>query len=208
MEKLELRLNESETLLDRLREEGVDIAHDCGGVLACASCRVLVREGGDRLLAASDDELDMLERVGEAPNARLACQVKGVAAELVIEIPREAPVRERPLIGAVAPVSVSPRAARHLAAQLAKHPGALGVRLAVQAAGCSGLRYRVDPAEVLGEADTVFESGGVRVVVDAASLPYLHGTTVDLADEGLARRLRFHNPGARQHCGCGESFGF
>ena len=78
----------------------------------------------------------------------------------------------------------------------------------MERAGCSGFAYRVDPAQAVSEGDTVLESGAVRIVVDAASLPYVHGTTIDLAQAGLARRLRFDNPNARQSCGCGESFGF
>jgi len=201
---LRLSLSDGEMLLDRLLQDGVDIAHDCGGALACASCRVIVREGADRLAAPSDDELDMLERAGEnEPAARLACQVKHAAADLEIEIPR----CEAPRLGLVVPLSVSAGAAMHFAAQLAGHPRALGVRLSVRPAGCSGFRYRVDAAEVIGETDTVFESSGVRIVVDASSLPYLQGTFVHLAEKGLSRQLRFDNPNARAHCGCGESFG-
>jgi iron-sulfur cluster assembly protein len=204
MESLKLSLDEGEVLLGRLLQDGVDIAHDCGGVLACSSCRVVVREGFERLDAASADEVDMLDRAGvEEPGARLACQVEGRAVGLVVEIPRyEAPAR-----AVTRPVSVSARAAKHLAAQLAKHPSAVAVRLAVVAAGCSGFGYRVDPADAVSDDDQVFESGGVRIVVDAASLPYLQGTTLDVVDEGLARRVRFDNPNARQSCGCGESFG-
>lgn len=204
MESLKLSLDEGEVLLGRLLQDGVDIAHDCGGVLACSSCRVVVREGLERLDAASEDEIDMLDRAGVAePGARLACQVEGSAAELVIQIPRnEAPAR-----GVIRPVSMSARAAKHFAAQLAKHPGAVGVRLAVEAAGCSGFGYRVDPADAVRDDDHVFESGGVRIVVDTASLPYLQGTTLDVVEEGLAQRVRFDNPNARRSCGCGETFG-
>jgi iron-sulfur cluster assembly protein len=74
-------------------------------------------------------------------------------------------------------------------------------------AGCSGLRYRIDPAACVNQGDRLFEAQGVRIVVDRASLPYVHGTRLDLVQEGLARRLRFDNPNARQSCGCGESFG-
>ena len=191
-------------LLERLLSDGVEIAHECGGVLACASCRVVVREGLERLPEPSADELDMLERAGAAaPGARLACQVRGIASEIALDIPR--PQAAPP--ASIRPVSVTPRAARHLLAQLAKHPGAVAVRLSVEPAGCSGFRYRVDPGHAVGESDTVFHAEGVRVAIDAASLPYLHGTTIDLAEAGLARRLRFDNPNARTGCGCGESFG-
>jgi len=60
--------------------------------------------------------------------------------------------------------------------------------------------------DTLDARDVTFECGGVRLVVDAASLPFVQGTTVRLVQEGLARRLRFDNPNARQSCGCGESF--
>jgi iron-sulfur cluster assembly protein len=83
----------------------------------------------------------------------------------------------------------------------------VAVRLAVRPSGCSGFGYRIDPTDSIREDDTVFESDGVSIAVDALSLPYLQGATVDLVQEGLARRLRFDNPNARQSCGCGESFG-
>ena len=204
MERLTLTLDAGEILLDRLLQDGVDIAHDCGGVLACSSCRVVVREGLEHLDAASADEIDMLDRVGAAePGARLACQVEGRAAELVVQVPRD----EAPEHVVMRPVFVSARAAKHFAAQLAKHPGAIAVRLAVEAAGCSGFGYRVDPTDTVRDDDKVFESRGVRVVVNAASLPYLQGTTLDVVEEGLARRVRFDNPNARRSCGCGETFG-
>jgi iron-sulfur cluster assembly protein len=203
MTTIELTLQDDEVLLDRLLTDGVDIAHDCGGVLACASCRVVVREGQERFGMASERELYQLDRADTvAPGARLACQVRG-SGELVVEIPRAAPpVHERML-----PVSVSERAARHFTAQLTRHPGAVAVRLAAVTASCSGFRYRVDPSGGARDGDHIFESRGLRIVVDAASLPYLQGMTLDVIDDGLNRRVRFDNPNARHSCGCGESFG-
>jgi hypothetical protein len=45
----------------------------------------------------------------------------------------------------------------------------------------------------------------LRVIL--AHMPYLQGTTLDVVQEGLTRRVRFDNPNARQSCGCGQSFG-
>jgi iron-sulfur cluster assembly protein len=164
---------------------------------------VIVREGGEQLEPPGEDEQDMLERAGAAGSyARLACQVRG-AADIVIEIPERELAPRR---GAGSPVRLTPPAAAHLAAQLAKRAGAAAVRVAVERSGCSGLRYRVDPAHATGEGDSVFESHGIRIVVDAASLAYLGGATLDVVQEGLSRRLRFDNPNAGESCGCGKSF--
>ena len=205
MGRFRLGLAKGERLLDRILGAGIALAHECGGTLACGSCRVIVRAGSQTLSAASEDELDMLDRVGsEEPGSRLACRVLADGGEVEVELPAAAvPARAVEC----ASVSVTERASRFLAAQLARHPGAVAVRLAVHPSGCSGFRYRVDPADSILEGDRVFESGGVRVAVDASSLPYLQGTVVDVMQEGLARRLRFDNPNARQSCGCGESFG-
>ncbi len=201
MESHSLTLSEGETLLHGLLRGGAALAHDCGGKLACATCCVVVSEGA--LSQPSDDELDILDRAGFAQDgARLACQAVG-SGEVVVTIPRlEAPSREGML-----PVAVTAEAARFLTVQLRKHPGAVGMRLAVSPAGCSGLRYRVEPVEILRQDDAVYDCAGLRIAVDPVSLPFLHGATLRLAREGLASRLRFDNPNARQSCGCGESFG-
>lgn len=195
---------EGEPLLDALLREGVAVAHDCGGKLACSTCRVVVRAGMEHLSPMSEDELDMLERAqADAPGARLSCQSVSSGGEVAVEACQSTvPAR----FAGSSPVQVSERAARHLAAQLALHPGSVAVRLAVEPAGCSGLRYRIDPIDALGEADTLFEKNGVRIAIDALSLPYLQGSRIDLVQEGLAQRLRYDNPNVTERCGCGESF--
>jgi iron-sulfur cluster assembly protein len=209
MVTLKLRLGEGENLLDSLLQHGVELAHDCGGTLACTTCRVIVREGQENLREVSEDERDMLDKASSfEPGARLACQAIGGDGDLVIEIPQDEPLRIAGRSrGTARPIALSAAAARHFAAQLAKRPGAAAVRLAVRAAGCSGYRYRVDHADAIGAEDVVFESNGVRIAVDPASLPHVQGTTLDVVQDGLSRRLRFDNPNAAQTCGCGESFG-
>jgi Fe-S cluster assembly iron-binding protein IscA len=54
--------------------------------------------------------------------------------------------------------------------------------------------------------DVVFESHGLKVLVDPKSLPYLDGTELDFAKEGLNEGFRFNNPNVKDQCGCGESF--
>lgn len=77
------------SILDIALGAGVSIDHACGGVCACSTCHVIVREGLESCSEATDDELDMLE---EAPgielNSRLGCQcVPSGSQDLVVEIP-------------------------------------------------------------------------------------------------------------------------
>ena len=77
------------SLLDIAGRAGVAIDHACGGVCACSTCHVIVREGFSTLQAASEDEEDMLDQApGLEITSRLACQaVPSGASDLVVEIP-------------------------------------------------------------------------------------------------------------------------
>jgi iron-sulfur cluster assembly protein len=206
---VKLPLPERTRLLDVLQAGGVELAHECGGKLACATCRIVVRQGEETLEPAGIDELDMLDAAGAfAPDARLACQAVALGGDLVIEVPSSKMLPPAGISAVAAlPVSLTERAAMHIAAQLASRPAGAAVRLGVAPAGCSGFRYRLEFADAIREDDVVFESGGVRIVVEPSSLPHVQGTKLDLVQEGLARRLRFDNPNVRSTCGCGESFG-
>ncbi len=82
----------------------------------------------------------------------------------------------------------------------------IGLRLGVKTTGCSGLAYVIEFVDELQEGDTVFETRGIKVVVDKKSLVFLDGTEVDFAREGLNEGFQFNNPNAKDACGCGESF--
>ena len=82
----------------------------------------------------------------------------------------------------------------------------LGLRLGVKTTGCSGLAYVIEFVDELSADDEVFESKGVKVIVDRKSLLFLDGTEVDFAKVGLQEGFQFKNPNAKDACGCGESF--
>jgi iron-sulfur cluster assembly protein len=103
-------------------------------------------------------------------------------------------------------ISLTSSAARHVASQLAKRGKGIGLRLGVRTSGCSGMAYRLEYADEFGPDDVRFESHGVTVVIDPKSLPYLEGTELDFAREGLNEGFRFNNPNVKDSCGCGESF--
>lgn len=103
-------------------------------------------------------------------------------------------------------VTLSERAANHVATYLTKRGKGIGLRLGVRTSGCSGVAYKLEFADTVEPDDVTFESHGVKVLIDAKSLPYLEGTELDYAREGLSEGFKFNNPNVKDACGCGESF--
>ncbi|MBI5838017.1 MAG: iron-sulfur cluster assembly accessory protein [Candidatus Eisenbacteria bacterium] len=82
---------------------------------------------------------------------------------------------------------------------------AVGLRIAVQGGGCSGMSYVMEfGAEKPG--DETFEFGGVRVHVDLKSYLYLNGTELDYVEGLMGAGFKFNNPNVKRSCSCGESF--
>ena len=103
-------------------------------------------------------------------------------------------------------ITLTERAANHVADFLAKRGKGVGLRLGVRTSGCSGMAYKLEYADAVNPEDHTFESHGVKVVVDPKSLSYIDGTELDFAREGLSEGFKFSNPNVKNECGCGESF--
>ena len=104
-------------------------------------------------------------------------------------------------------IQLTESAAKHIAKELAKKPEVLGFRLGTKKAGCTGFAYVVDYATEITDNDEVFESQGVKLVVDRDSLPMLEGLEIDFVTTNLINQgFEFHNPNVKEQCGCGESF--
>ncbi len=103
-------------------------------------------------------------------------------------------------------ITLTERAANHVQGFLVKRGKGMGLRLGVKTTGCSGMAYKLEYADAANPEDVQFESHGVKVVVDPKSLPYIDGTELDFAREGLNEGFKFSNPNVKDECGCGESF--
>ena len=82
----------------------------------------------------------------------------------------------------------------------------LALRVAVQPGGCSGLRYQLFFDDRSLDGDIVTDFGGVNVVVDRMSNPYLMGASVDFVDTIEKQGFTIDNPNATGSCACGDSF--
>ncbi|SDD23757.1 Iron-binding apoprotein IscA [Cupriavidus sp. YR651] len=103
-------------------------------------------------------------------------------------------------------ITMTEKAAKHVARYLERRGKGVGLRLGVKTTGCSGLAYKLEYVDELLPEDEVFETHGIKVIVDPKSLPYIDGTELDFAREGLNEGFRFNNPNVKDECGCGESF--
>ncbi|MDG6778449.1 iron-sulfur cluster assembly accessory protein [Thiomicrorhabdus sp. zzn3] len=104
-------------------------------------------------------------------------------------------------------VTLTEAAAQRVKTMIAKRGSGVGLRVSTKVSGCAGFSYVVDYADEIQDEDAVFESFGVKVVVDPKSLPNIDGMEIDYVKESLLNEgFDFRNPNVKESCGCGESF--
>ncbi len=101
-------------------------------------------------------------------------------------------------------INVSPAAAERVRGLLAAADEAKGLRVSVEKGGCAGMSYKMEIAEPK-KGDEVIDLKGGRVIVDAAAVLYLLGTTMDVKTTQFSSTFVFENPNQTSACGCGES---
>jgi iron-sulfur cluster assembly accessory protein len=104
-------------------------------------------------------------------------------------------------------VKVSSAAVEHFRKQLLNHKEAKAIRLSVKESGCTGYMYVIDLVPELNPEDLRVKLGDdLNLLIARDSISVVSGTVIDLVQQGVNRQLRFLNPNAKDHCGCGESF--
>lgn len=104
-------------------------------------------------------------------------------------------------------VTLTETASDRVKKMMDKRGHGIGLRVSTKVSGCAGFSYVVDYADEVGSDDTVFESFGVQVIVDAKSLENIDGMEIGYVKESLLNEgFDFRNPKVKDSCGCGESF--
>jgi iron-sulfur cluster assembly accessory protein len=85
-------------------------------------------------------------------------------------------------------------------------PESAGLRVRVVPGGCSGFQYSIYFDDEIADDDEIFETKGVRVLVDAMSVPYIMGSEFDYVDGLMGAGFAVNNPNVQGGCGCGSSF--
>ena len=105
-------------------------------------------------------------------------------------------------------ISLTENAAAKVRQLLAKsgQPNA-ALRLRVTSGGCSGLEYKIEPdAQPPKPTDTVVETRGIKVYLDAKGLLYMAGSELDYVSSLMSSGFKVKNPQAAAECSCGLSF--
>ena len=106
-----------------------------------------------------------------------------------------------------AALNLTPSAHARIADLMARAPeGSVGVKLSTPKRGCSGLAYSVDYVATPDPMDERITTPGGDLFVDAGSILYLIGSTMDWVEDDFTAGFVFQNPNAKGACGCGESF--
>ncbi len=113
----------------------------------------------------------------------------------------QAPPRKAPPINLTA---VAVNKVKEIMAQ--QNPLPAGLRVGVVGGGCSGFSYSMSFENEAGMMDKVYEFDGLKVFVDATSVMYLNGATVDYVETLEGAGFKFENPNVKSTCGCGSSF--
>lgn len=105
-------------------------------------------------------------------------------------------------------ITITEQASKKIKNLLSKRGSGVGIRLGVKTTGCSGLAYTLEYVDTIEHevGVTNYAQPDFCVLVDAKSLAYMTGMTVDWVRNGLNEGFEFQNPNERDKCGCGESF--
>jgi iron-sulfur cluster assembly accessory protein len=82
----------------------------------------------------------------------------------------------------------------------------LALRIGVRPGGCSGFQYSIYFDDEVMDDDEVLQEKGVKILVDAMSVPYIMGSEFDYVDGLMGAGFAVNNPNVSGGCGCGSSF--
>jgi len=103
-------------------------------------------------------------------------------------------------------ITLSARAAAQVSAmQTELNEPQKHLRVFVESGGCSGFQYGMSFDEPKAD-DARFQSEGVTVIMDPASIAYMQGSQIDFDDGLQGKGFEIKNPNAQSTCGCGKSF--
>jgi iron-sulfur cluster assembly protein len=160
-----------------------------------------VGQGQDARSGAGDQEHQIAEELA-LPPVKIHCSILAEdAIKAAVADYKKHAARRR-----IMAVTLERQGGKHVANYMAKRGKGVGLRLGVRTSGCSGMAYKLEFVDEVSDPRTWSSKHGVKVLIDAKSLPYLDGMELDYAREGLNEGLQVQQSERQGQCGCGESF--
>src|SRR5579871_872023 len=75
------------SILEAAKKCHAQVGYACGGVCACSTCHVYVRQGLDSLTEQQEKEQDILDKAFDVrPQSRLGCQARVADEDVIVEM--------------------------------------------------------------------------------------------------------------------------
>jgi iron-sulfur cluster insertion protein len=103
-------------------------------------------------------------------------------------------------------ITITENASTKVAELIKEEENVAGLRIFVQGGGCSGMQYGFAFEQAFEEDDFIVDQNNVKFVIDAMSMQYLSGATIDYKEDFEGSSFVIQNPNAQTSCGCGSSF--
>jgi iron-sulfur cluster assembly accessory protein len=107
-------------------------------------------------------------------------------------------------VSKVEPIAITPLAAENVRNLLAdKGLADHCLRVYVAGIGCSGPQYGLALDQEPKDSDTLIETEDVRILIDANSLAFLEGATIDYVETPQGAGFKIENPNPMAAAACG-----
>ena len=113
--------------------------------------------------------------------------------------------RPKRMLTLKAPIEITDAAANRIK-ELIGDKDIYGIRIGIRTRGCNGLSYTLNYAEGKNKFEDEVKDKGVTVLIEPKAVMHIVGSTMDFVEDELTSEFVFHNPNAKEYCGCGESF--
>lgn len=102
--------------------------------------------------------------------------------------------------------NVSDSAAKRIAYLMSDEDEGTKLRISVNGGGCSGFQYKYDLVKDQDDDDLVIEKEGAVILLDALTVGFVKGSTLDYVETLGSAAFEIKNPNSTANCGCGNSF--
>nr|BET44840.1 MAG: iron-sulfur cluster assembly protein IscA [Candidatus Aschnera chinzeii] len=103
-------------------------------------------------------------------------------------------------------ISLTKNAVQHILTYLYNNKKDQWLRIGIKNSGCFGMSYIIKIVDNINDDDLIFETQGIKIIIDNKSILYLKGIELDYVKEKFNEGFKFNNPNIKSICGCGESF--